>query len=146
MTLLAAGSTTAFYRVVGRVSCSPASRSDASVFLYFLPDREANGDGRPLTDHTVDGDGCALGFQQLFCDGKAEAAAAGLPGLATARRVCPVEAIKDTRQCFCWNALAGIPDANQHRSLPIALGSDIDPPARRREFEGVVDNIEQDLL
>src|SRR5579884_1714042 len=146
MTLLAAGSTTAFYRVVGRVSCSPASRSDASVFLYFLPDREANGDGRPLTDHTVDGDGCALGFQQLFCDGKAEAAAADLPGLAAARRVGPVEAIEDPRQCFRRNTLAGIPDANQHRSLLIAVGSEIDAPARWRKFEGVVDNIEQNLL
>lgn len=50
------------------------------------------------------------------------------------------------RQCFRRNTLAAIPDAHQHCSLPIALSGDIDAPTRWREFEGVIDNIEQDLL
>ena len=97
---------------------------------------------RPVARPAVDRDGRAVPVGDPLHEAQAEARAFGSGG---PRRVTPEEPLEHVRHGAGRDADAGVVHL-QHRVDALTLDPDADPAARRRELDGVVQQVQQQPL
>src|SRR5215831_9370459 len=108
----------------------------------MLCEGEGEGEDGAAVIFALDRDLAAVGLDDMLDDGEAQARAAGL---ARAGLVHAVETFEDARQVLGHDADAGVGRVDGYAVLP-ALRRDVDAPAARRVLDGVVYQVDEDLL
>ena len=101
-----------------------------------------HGEGRTGPDRALDLDPSAMRFHDLPRDRQPESRAAGLPRPC---RIDPVETLENVREVLGWDAGTGVSHADDRFLCPVDQIERNSSPGRR-VAQGIVDQIEQELL
>ena len=104
--------------------------------------RDGEKESAAVAEFAFDPDLAAVGLDDVFDDGEAEAGAALVAG---AGAIDAIEAFEDAALCFGWNARAVVGNGDG-RAVGVHFGGDGNGAAGRAVFDSVVDEVVDDLF